>query len=61
MTDGPSFGEEFLFSHIKQNYKFHSPFHKTTNFKIGVNETEKLNKNPSLNSVAIPFSITVSH
>jgi phosphoribosylformylglycinamidine synthase PurS subunit len=61
MTDGPSFGEEFLFSHIKQNYKFHSPFHKTTNFKIGVNETEKLNQNPSLNSVAIPFSITVSH
>lgn len=60
MTDGPSFGEEFLFSHIKQNYKFHSPFHKTTNFKIGVNETEKLNQNPSLNSVAIPFSITVS-
>jgi hypothetical protein len=60
MTDGPSFGEEFLFSHIKQNYKFHSPFHKTTNFKIGVNETEELNQNPSLNSVAIPFSITVS-
>jgi hypothetical protein len=60
MTDGPSFGEEFLFSHIKQNYKFHSPFHKTTNFKIGVNKTEKLNQNPSLNSVAIPFSITVS-
>jgi hypothetical protein len=60
MTDGPSFGEEFLFSHIKQNYKVHSAFHKTTNFKIGVNETEKLNQNPSLNSVAIPFSITVS-